>query len=378
MKKNILINCSNLHSGGAVAVSSSVINSLSHFPEEFYAAFDISIICSSEVNKNLLSLNTNFLFFKSYVVKDFYGISALWKGLGKLLRGYDAVFTVFGPAYTLKSVRNHFVGFAQPNIIYDAEPQSSKFIDFERALSRVKYFLQEFFFKNSDFIFVELPHVKKGIKRKWLLKNKKVLVVESAVHSVFLKQSLWDEINFNFDSVDTAIKLGVISKNYPHKNLSVLPSVKKILRDEFNINAIFYVTLTPDEWDSSGHTFRNEIVNVGPLTLSQCPKFYSQLDGVIFPTLLECFSAVPIEALIMKKPLFVSDKPFIHDICSSYANYFNPLDPFSIAISIKKYFDLPLLIRNEVESQAYKYVLKYSNSSLRAGNYLDAIIKNIT
>ena len=63
------------------------------------------------------------------------------------------------------------------------------------------------------------------------------------------------------------------------------------------------------------------------------------MDAIIFPSLLECFSATPLEAMAMEKPFFASDREFIRDVCSDYALYFDPEDPISAANVINDYLE---------------------------------------
>ena len=120
--------------------------------------------------------------------------------------------------------------------------------------------------------------------------------------------------------------------------------------------AEFFVTMTDAEFDSCSMDFRENIANFGPLDLAESPSFNSQLDGVVLPTLLECYSATPIEALAVRTPLFASDRPFIRDTVGSHANYFDPLDPVSIASSIAEYFSLPSVLRAQREEAGYQHV----------------------
>ena len=145
-RQHVLINGSNLHVGGGVAVATSYIKSLS---QKKNLEFDISLLVSTKIMKNLKDLDTDFSVFRSVKSIDYVGIKALWSGLSKELSGYDLVFTVFGPAYTLRKPTRHIVGFAQPSIIY---PDSRAFLKIpvrQRKVERLRFKLQEFFFCTS-------------------------------------------------------------------------------------------------------------------------------------------------------------------------------------------------------------------------------------
>lgn len=372
-RQHVLINGSNLHVGGGVAVATSYIKSLS---QKKNLEFDISLLVSTKIMKNLKGLDTDFSVFRSVKSIDYVGIKALWSGLSKELSGYDLVFTVFGPAYTLRKPTRHIVGFAQPSIIY---PDSRAFLKIpvrQRKVERLRFKLQEFFFAQADALVVELEHVKTGLQKIPAFRNKKIYVVNSAVDSVFSEPDRWLAIDTPMGS-DRRVKLGLISRNYAHKNLDLLPYIKQTLKEKHAIEADLFVTFVPEEWDTCSDFFKENINNVGPLTLAQCPTFYASLDGVIFPSLLECFSAVPIESMLIGKPLFASDLPFIRDCCKTYANYFTPEDADSAAAVIADYYSRPLAEQESFVSDAQRFVSSYPSAADRADSYLTLIRREL-
>jgi hypothetical protein len=367
----VLINCSNLHVGGGVAVASSFIDCLTKLKFE---GIDIHLLLSSEVDHNLKVLGTDLSHFSSHQVRDFFGIKALWQGLSTYFRGMDLVFTVFGPAYFLFSKSFHLVGFAQPLIIYPDNPITVRLNIFDRLAFRIKSRIQQYFFARADSIVVELEHVKTGLEKINRFTHSPINVVHSSVHTIFKEPDKW--LTLVLPKSQSSLKLGIISRNYPHKNLQILGEVKRHLLEDYKLSVDFYVTFQPDEWASCDESFKKNIINVGGLNLSQCPTFYSLMDGVIFPSLLECFSAVPIETMMVKKPLFASDLPFIRDVCDDYCYYFNPLDSNDIARIIFNYFKRPKSCRDELVNAAYEHVQKYHGPIDRAYKYM-AIIKEI-
>ena len=372
-RQHVLINGSNLHVGGGVAVATSYIKSLSL---KKTLEFDISLLVSTKIMKNLKDLDTDFSVFKSVKSIDYVGIKALWSGLAKELSDYNLVFTVFGPAYTMRKPAKHIVGFAQPSIIY---PDSRAFLKIPvhlRKVQRLKFKMQELFFAKADALVVELEHVKLGLQKIPAFRDKKIYVVNSAVDSVFSEPDRWRAIDKPMVS-EGRIKLGLISRNYAHKNLDLLPYIKRSLKHNHGIEADIFVTFVPEEWEACSEFFKENINNVGPLTLAQCPTFYDSLDGVIFPSLLECFSAVPIESMLIGKPLFASDLPFIRDCCKTYANYFKPEDAESAAAVIADYYGRPLTEQESFVSDAQHFVSSYPSAEDRAESYLTLIRREL-
>lgn len=368
MKRRVLINCANLHNGGGVAVATSVIDCLSRMGHE---GLSLSVLLSTPVERNLRELGTDLGVFERCATRDFQGVAALWQGLDRHFEGFDLVFTVFGPAYFLRRNTQHLFGFAQPNIVYPNNPVAAAQPVLSRWRTRLKFELQAWFFSRADAFVVELEHVKAGLQKRRLFQNKPVDVVYSSVHSVFSQPDKWAALNL--PERPARLKLGLISRNYPHKNLSILPDVKRLLKASHGRDVDIYVTFPPEEWEACDRDFRESIVNVGALSLSQCPTFYSAMDGVVFPSLLECFSAVPIETMMVGRPLFASNLSFIRDVCGDHCQYVDPLDAADIARVIDAYFRRPPQERQQICDAAHAHVRRYPGPQARAASYLKLI-----
>jgi len=97
------------------------------------------------------------------------------------------------------------------------------------------------------------------------------------------------------------------------------------------------------------------------------------MDAIIFPSLLECFSATPLEAMAMKKPLFASDRKFVRDVCGDFAWYFDPEDPSDAANLISTYINKQMKLNGEELNAAREHAIQFSNAHQRAINYLRII-----
>ena len=361
----ILINAANLHNGGGVQVASSFINELPFLLSVAVKEFDILV--SSEVDRNIEQSVKNF--FKNYTVYNIFGIKNYKKNLG-IFDSYDLVFTVFGPCYyPVKGI--DIVGFAQPWIIYPRNECYSMLSGLEKLKYKLKFHLQKNFFKKSDVCVVELEHAKQRLVELNIFKSEHIHVVYNTVSNVFFSPENWEKVKIE---PSNKIKIGLISRDYFHKNTNILPKIKDILKNKYNKDIDFYVTFNELEWQSKSLDFQNKIINVGPLKINQCPNFYERMDAIIFPSLLECFSATPLEAMIMKKPLFASDRGFIKDVCLDFAYYFEPTDPESAAAVIHNFLESQC--NEELEAKllaAKKHAENFSNARQRAVKYVDII-----
>ena len=121
------------------------------------------------------------------------------------------------------------------------------------------------------------------------------------------------------------------------------------------------------------HAFRSSIVNVGPLLSSACPEFYKTLDGLIFPSLLECFSVSPLEAISCNLPVFCSNLPFMFDIYGDSVVYFDPYSAYSIASVIHSFYLLPESARLEFLANAKSLLASLPSSRDRFTSYMSII-----
>ncbi len=361
---NFLINASNLHIGGAVQVATSAISELAKMSSE---AAQIHILASTEVDQNLSSIYAQLNGLASYRVHNSSGISTLWKDAPSLFNGYDAVLTVFGPLYTRRPPARSVVGFAQPWILYPDNEIASQMHWSARARHRLKYWLQSRFFAQADLLVVELEHVRQGLVRQGLVLPENIRVVHNTLSALYSDPAVWKTADI--PSAQADLRLGFLGRNYAHKNTAIFPAVHATLKGLYGMDVRFYVTFTDDEWAACSEEFQACAVNVGPLSVAQCPAFYQALDGVVFPSLLECFSATPLEAMAMERPLFASNRPFIRDVCELHAHYFDPLDPRSIADCVAGYFR-SVQPRRQALAAAREHALTFSSATERARQYL--------
>ncbi|NVO60952.1 glycosyltransferase [Photobacterium damselae] len=360
---NILINASNLHSGGGVQVATSFIYELS----KLNVNDNIYIYVSTSVDENLKVLNLDKNVFFRYKVVNAYGLSSL-KDNFKLFKGFDLIFTVFGPIYNYTFGAKNIVGFAQPWIIYPDNEISYQLNTLCKLKIKVKYLIQKIIFKKYDLLVVELEHVKKQLINTLNFEPQKIAVIYNCCSAIYKNHSFSIANN-------KIINIGYLARDYPHKNINILLDVKNILKVKYNMEVNFNVTLNDIEWGNKSDEFKSKITNLGELSVSECLDFYSINDAIIFPSFLECFSATPIESMAAGKVLFASNRGFIHDICKEYAIYIEPNDPENIAFKIMQYFT------NQIDldlDAARRHALNFSTPENRARSYLNLIKYELT
>lgn len=363
-----LINCSNLHNGGGVQVAISFIYELSIMFDKDFSC--IHIVTSKEVDEGLQRLDTKTYRFGDYEVIDTYGLQALRSVLNNRIKDYEIVFTVFGPNYLRVKAKKDIVGFAQPWIINFNNPTLEKLSFLNRKRLWIKFNLQWLFFLRSDHYIVELEHVKEKLHHIKNVPNKSISIVYNTVSSLYKDNNKWHPIEINKSKEQ--LSLGIVTRDYPHKNLDILPKVAQSLKLNHDMSVHFYTTLNDSEWSRRDAHFKKYVSTIGFLSPEECPSFYQQVDGVIFPSLLECFSATPLEAMVMEKPLFASNRNFVRDVCQNHAIYIDPLDADDIAYKIAEYFKSGTENKAKLKL-AKEYALNFSSAEERAIKYLEII-----
>lgn len=363
----IVINASNLHVGGGVQVASSFINEIPSAARK-----NIAVLASRVVSENISLSEHERSSFAVFEVADSNGHKLTNKPLGSKTQCSRIIFTVFGPLYRWNDRDYNIVGFAQPWIIYPNNPCYQMLPPMERIKMRFKFWVQGQFFKRAHALIVELEHVKQGLIRELGIDGANIHVIHNCISGTFLNNSSWR--NLDVPKTNCDLRLGFLGRNYIHKNTGVFPTIAGVLAKTYKIKVKFFVTFTDAEWRACTPEFREVCVNVGPLLVAQCPTFYKAMDAVVFPSLLECFSATPLETMAMEIPLFASDRPFNRDVCGNHAHYFDPLVPETAAHAIANVF-----VNGSPNSEslrvAREHAFSFSNPKERAEKYLALLMQ---
>ena len=126
------------------------------------------------------------------------------------------------------------MGFAQPWVAYPHNSAYAGLSTRDRLKTRLKYGVVAGFFATADVLVVEQESVREALKRRRLFRGKQIRVVPNVVDSLHFDESRWSRVTLPPRSAD--LRLGVVSRNYPHKNLGILPDVKRALWDGHGID----------------------------------------------------------------------------------------------------------------------------------------------
>jgi glycosyltransferase involved in cell wall biosynthesis len=371
----VIINASSIFKGGAEQVVNSFINECKTIGGNEYHVF----LCDNIMNAlDESSFDDNFHFHK---LEKRPGSSLF--NLYKSLRHFDRLEKKIRPDVVISTGGHGYwrpkapilTGFNIPHYVYPESPYFRKIFLKKRLYWKLKKSFDLHFYKSSDAIVVQTDDVNRRVKK--LLPGASVYTVSNTVNGAFLDPAETEKkLPEKEDSKE--IRLLTVSSNYPHKNLGI---IKDVLDELFrmDIKQIRFVVTLPEQAFKEGFSdekYRGNIVNVGPVSIDECPSLYSECDMMFLPTLLECFSASYVEAMAMKKPILTSDLGFARTICRDAAVYFDPEDGKDIAVKIRELSGNPQLQRKltEAGTAIYKNI---NTPRERALSFL-MIAKNLT
>lgn len=359
----VLINASNLHVGGGVQVAVSFISALFDLGK-----FDYSVVCSTVVFDNLPS-NFDGKLFRKFEVVDIFGASFSCLKSEIFSDKYDVCFTVFGPFYKRLNCTIHICGFAQPWIAYPNNDAYSLLSARQKLKHKLKYAIQKIYFKRYDRLVVEQQNVKDALVSLGF-NTHKITVVSNCISEVYDNDSVLE--NVVFPNMMEKFTLGFIGRPYIHKNIKILKSVNDILIKDYGIKLNFLFTFTDDEMKQLDFDRVENFYSVGSLLVEQCPAFYRAIDALIFPSMLECFSASPIESMKMGKIVISSNYDFVKSVCRDAGFYFDATSEKNIAKVIHEAFSRTDLVIDKVQV-GYGLVSALPTTEDRALSYISII-----
>ena len=364
----ILINTASSFKGGGIQTSKSFIEECINFSEdEFY------VVLSENLSKviNIDNFPTNFNFYiapfrPATKVFSFRSHNYFLKEIEEKFDP-DIVFSVGGPTYWRpKSI--HLMGFTIPHYIYPESPYFKQ-ISLKGKLwwKAMKIYARYVFKRDADALVAQTDDVNNRVKS--FLGKSKVHTVYNTINAHYLKYDTFN--NKLAEKRSDEFRLLTLSSWYPHKNLSIIPSVANILKKEGFENIKFVVTLPENDFKKLGINAKiHTVINVGPVKIEEAASLYKECDAMFLPTLLECFSASYVEAMKMEKPIITSDMGFAHTICEKAAIYIDPMDPNSIALKI-----IELYKSNDLQKSLIDYGIKrlnvFGTPTQRAKRYLE-------
>lgn len=335
----IVMNVSNLQSGGGLQVAASLLCEFERYPQhKFHILYSTPFL--KFINTEALATNIEIHFYKNKSNINLVSIFKFQKWADTIVNTTkaDIVFTVFGPALW-KPLVPHLVGFANGYYMFNNASYIKERI-FNSIFKIIKYrayqkVLMYQLNRESTAIWVETKIAKVQLNTFF---NKDIFVIGNTYSSTLKpisKQNLEQNV-FTF-IYPTAY--------YKHKNIEILP---KII-DKLKLNDIkvkFILTLSDTQYATIfSNKYKDYVENVGSINSLTLNSLYHKSQALFMPSLLETFSANYVEAMYVGISILCSNFSFSNEICGDAAFYFNAQNIDDIVNKIK------LLIGDEMLRQ---------------------------
>ena len=328
----VLMDSSNLRVGGGVQVAASLVDEILNLRKSAEMRqlhpwlAELRIEVSSQVAANL-SVTVRDATLVVTPHKPWWSPNR-WLGVRKT--PYDLQLTVFGPRYGRKRAPITVTGIADGTSVFpwpEGVPRGGLATRIKRGIrGRVSRRL----FSRETFLISESRALSAAFATRTGYDPERMVVIPNALNRAVVDQSLRQSLPLNLREglPEGVLLLAYVARMYPHKNHVYLERLHCELK-RCGVEARFVVTLTEDEWNEASAELRSACINVGIVPVAMISDLNGQCDGVIFPSLLESFSATPLEAMFANGLIFASDRPFVREVCGDGALYFDPLDPVS-------------------------------------------------
>lgn len=333
----IIINASNIKLGGGLQVAVSVISSLMNDSRSMDLFFVVSQSVFDELTASGISVdnvnNIAIITFEPFNVVSMLSSLSKFKVIEKSFKP-DLIFTIFGPGYYHSNSAINLVGFANAWLVQPRSKAYSIFSFKNKLFYKLKNLvLAKVLYKKDSFYVTESKAIADDFCNYFGAHPTQISVVNNCLSHYFTQE--YSVNPFCYLLKDDRFKFVTITHNYPHKNLKVIPLVGKVLQS-YGFKFVFVVTLSSSEYEAMCDDFKKYTMNVGPVSIVDCPKLYDSCDALFLPTLIECFSVSYLEAMYKRLPIATSDLAFAREVCPSETYYFDPYDYLSISSSLMK------------------------------------------
>lgn len=298
----------------------------------YFVTQDIDKFLHNTFEKQLNS--SYFVFPRSTNILSFIKVQKRVKVLEDSIKP-DLVYSITAPTrYSFKStlVLRH----TNPWVTHPNKYAKQK-VDWKTLLRlRVICFFKKQMLKRGNYFVTQSQSAKNGIKKITKVENNKIAVIPNVLPACF------SDLKYEKRIDDNIVNIACIAVPHPHKNLDIIPDVLLCLKDKYNIdNIVFHLTLPKNssQWiaireKTQQYGLGKKVINHGYRTQMQLVDIYSICNLAFTPSLLETFSAAPLEAMFFQCYVVASDLDFNRDVTGDAALYFKPMDAEDAASKI--------------------------------------------
>lgn len=333
MSQRVLVDATNLHVGGGVQVAASFVDELLELRQThlhvypWLAAIDLKISThvSQELRTDLAPEDPiRIMDHRPHHIRRWLRHS----------EPYDAAFIVFGPHYGRLPSHRTLIGYADVTSVYPHPSGVPQPTYRRRILQFIRGSLSRRLLSRHDSIVTETESMRQRTLNRTSISAQRIHVVPNAYNSIFDHPESWaSPIPEPWEGTRPDLVFAYVTRAYPHKNFNFIGRFLQSLECR-GISATCLTTLNEEELQSLDELTRRRISNIGPLDLNRVPRLYQLSDAALFPSLLEAFSVMPLEAMRMGIPVVASDRDFVRTTAGTAPLYIDPLDPEGAANTV--------------------------------------------
>lgn len=309
MKSKIILEASNIYSGGGLVLLKLLLNELNTLKvsADIYIGYNHvikDIESENYSNLNIIKTNTKETMFRY------------------LKKRKDVVFLCNLPPFVKNKdsflVFYNELFFKKKNIL---SKSGFKFTVFSLWF--------KLFNKNVDNVLVQSKHIEQLIESKTSCKNVKTIPIYKKFTKSINTEKLYD--------------FCYISSAAPHKNHSALfDALEMLLKQGTKTNIVVTIPEHQDNLleriNQINTQFPNTITNVGYIDNSEIEDVYSKSRALVFPSTAEAFGMPLIEAHDLGLKVLVSNLPYAYDVFEEVST-FDPTKTESIANAMRSFLN---------------------------------------
>ena len=292
----------------------------------------------------------------------------------------DVIYTVAAPCYFFFRSKE-VLRFTNPWILTSNKYAWSKLSARQRIRTVFYRCLQKRLICKSEYFITQTETLKNKICEFTRLPEEQVQVINNVLPKVYVGCNTMRDGALN----DHLYNIAAIAAPFPHKNLDIIPYVLKDLRDEYGIcNIRFHITVDKNlklykKIVETAKKFKVEdcIISHGRVSQIELVDIYRRCNMALIPTLLEVFSAAPLEAMFFNLNIVASDFDFNREVMGDAALYYIPTNHADAAKMIKRYIDDMQLCMEKKELMTHQLIkyMSYDDYMTKTVRFLKAVAK---
>ena len=290
----------------------------------------------------------------------------------------DVMYTIIAQSFIVTST-TEVMRFTYPWMTNPNKYAKRLLTKKERIRMRIHDWIVLQFLKRCSYFITQTETAKDGIINLTGQTEDHVKVIANTLPSSFLSE---ERINNHTSYTDIAC-IGGPSK---HKNFEIIPNVIFSLINNFGHNDVrFHVTIPEDTpiWASIKSKARelnvlNHIINYGKVCQKELANIYRNCSISYLPSLLEVFSATPLESMYFGLYIVATDLSFNRDVMADSALYCDPEDYNDAAEKIHQLIAYDE-IRNSLNEAMIEQLKRYNDFDSYYRNtidYLRLVVQN--